>query len=105
MQYLIQRVDNPSEFWDNEWGWMSIEDATAFTKEEAREYDLPIGGRWIGQARMFAANDLYAACQYVAELTDPLLPVAYSKDQIATISKRCRSALAVVHAMETDIDD
>jgi hypothetical protein len=35
-------------YWSNDDGWTPIESASRFTGEERRDFDLPLGGAWVG---------------------------------------------------------
>lgn len=47
-QYVITNEDDDEPlFWSNADGWGFLSTATIFTRDEANELNLPIGGKWI----------------------------------------------------------
>jgi len=49
---INEMVDDTWEalYWSNQWGWTGIEEADAFTEEEAGKLNLPVGGEWVYQS-------------------------------------------------------
>lgn len=45
--YLIQDKVMQQLFWSNSMGWVGVEDADVFTKEEMLMLNTPIGGKWL----------------------------------------------------------
>lgn len=43
--YVIK--NSMEEFWSKEDGWVDIDSATHFTKDETQTLNLPIGGNWV----------------------------------------------------------
>jgi len=52
MKTMIVVKNASGDYWDNGWGWITLEDDedecpfTIFTEEEMKTLDLPIGGHW-----------------------------------------------------------
>ncbi len=48
INYRITNNFNSSEklYWNNEYGWTSIEEADVFSQYEFQIFNLPIGGSW-----------------------------------------------------------
>ena len=51
-KYVIYSVTNknpeePIVFWNNDIGWVNLDDATIFTEQEKKNYNPPIFGNWI----------------------------------------------------------
>ena len=49
--YMIVHVDYSNWIWNNNWGWMVVEEGgeeeiSMFTEEEKNKFNLPIDGKW-----------------------------------------------------------
>ena len=46
--WVIRRIGQSNDYWSNQWGWSSYDEADHFTQDECSRYaySLPIGGYW-----------------------------------------------------------
>jgi hypothetical protein len=47
VNWVIQNINEPELFWNNNYGWTDLELAQEFTEQDRLRLNLPFGGEWI----------------------------------------------------------
>ena len=55
--YVIQRIGT-TDFWSNNAGWTSLNEATVFIEQEVQKLNVPLDGIWVEDTREMIPGQL-----------------------------------------------